>query len=218
MKFFLDTAVVDEIRPIAELGILDGVTTNPTLIHKSGKPFKETILAICDIVKGPVSVEVTSEDRAGMLKEAREFATWSPHVVVKVPLCREGIAAVATLTRENIRTNVTLCFSPAQALIAAKAGASYISPFIGRLDDIGHNGMELIAEIRQVYDNYGYPTEVLAASIRSPLHVREAALAGADVSTLPAKVFDQLLHHPLTDKGIAMFNADWAAATKQGQV
>ncbi|HYY58573.1 MAG TPA: fructose-6-phosphate aldolase [Pyrinomonadaceae bacterium] len=210
MKFFLDTANLDEIREGAELGLIDGVTTNPTLVAKEGSvDFKQHIAAICEIVQGDVSAEVTSLDLEGMLREGREYARIAPNVVVKCPLTRDGLKATRRLTDEGTKVNVTLCFSAAQAILAAKAGAAYISPFIGRLDDIGQNGLELLAEIVEIYDNYDWKTEVLAASIRHPIHVVEAARMGADVATMPFKVIDQLMKHPLTDKGLDQFLADW---------
>lgn len=210
MKFFLDTANLDEIRRIASMGILDGVTTNPSLIAKeSGKPFEQIIQEICAIVDGPISAEVISLEAVGMLEEGRKLAKIHRNVVVKVPLTAEGLKAAKAFKAEGIRTNVTLCFSATQALMAAKAGATYVSPFVGRLDDIGLDGMELIREIVAIYENYGYDTQVLAASIRQPRHVTDSALAGAHVATIPTKVFDQMLKHPLTDKGIEGFLADW---------
>ncbi|MEK6737441.1 MAG: fructose-6-phosphate aldolase [Planctomycetota bacterium] len=215
MKFFIDTADVKEIREAHSLGILDGVTTNPSLIAKTGRPFRETIEEICSIVKGPVSAEVVSLDTEGMLKEARELAKIAENIVVKIPLIKNGLKAVKRLTDEGIKTNVTLCFSSNQALLAAKAGGTYVSPFVGRLDDRGHNGMELIEEIRMIYDNYGYQTEIIVASIRNPLHVRDAALMGADVSTIPFNVFDMLVQHPLTDEGVRKFLSDWEKVPKK---
>jgi transaldolase len=209
MKFFLDTANISEIREAASLGILDGVTTNPSLVAKEGRDFEEVLLEICAAVDGPVSAEVTALDLDGILSEGRRLARVHPNVVVKCPLIKTGIQATKILSGEGIRVNVTLCFSANQALVAAKAGAAYISPFIGRLDDISEIGMDLIRQIRQIYDNYGFETEILAASIRHPVHVLEAALAGADVATMPAKVFDALLNHPLTDAGLKKFLADW---------
>lgn len=215
MKFFIDTADVKEIREAHSLGILDGVTTNPSLIAKTGRPFRETIEEICSIVQGPVSAEVVSLDTEGMLKEARELAKIAENIVVKIPLIKNGLKAVKRLTDEGIKTNVTLCFSSNQALLAAKAGGTYVSPFVGRLDDRGHNGMELIEEIRMIYDNYGYQTEIIVASIRNPLHVRDAALMGADVSTIPFNVFDMLVQHPLTDEGVRKFLSDWEKVPKK---
>lgn len=210
MKFFIDTASLKEIREASELGLIDGVTTNPSLIAKEGDvDFKEHIAAICAIVPGPVSAEVTSLDTEGMLREGREYARIATNVVVKCPLTRDGLRATKTLTEEGIRVNVTLCFSATQAILAAKAGAAFISPFIGRLDDIGQNGLQLLEEIVDIYGNYGWGTEVLAASIRHPIHVIEAARLGADIATIPFKVIDQLIKHPLTDKGLDGFLADW---------
>ena len=215
MKFFIDTADVKEIREAHSLGILDGVTTNPSLIAKTGRPFRETIEEICSIVKGPVSAEVVSLDTEGMLKEARELAKIAENIVVKIPLIKNGLKAVKRLTEEGIKTNVTLCFSSNQALLAAKAGGTYVSPFVGRLDDRGQVGMELIEEIRTIYDNYGYRTEIIVASIRNPIHVRDAAMMGADVATIPFNVFDLLVQHPLTDDGVKRFLADWEKVPKK---
>jgi transaldolase len=213
MKFFIDTANLDEIREANEMGLIDGVTTNPTLVAKEGKvDFKKHIAKICDLVKGDVSAEVTALDTEGMLREGRELAKIAPNVVVKCPLTLDGLKATRTFRDEGTKVNVTLCFSAAQALLAAKAGATYISPFIGRLDDIGQDGMQLIRDIVQIYDNYGFTTEVLAASIRHPMHIVDAALAGADVSTIPFKVIQQLVKHPLTDKGLESFLSDWKKA------
>ena len=209
MKFFIDTADLDEIREAEDLAILDGVTTNPSLIAKAGKPFKDTILQICNIVNGPVSTEVTALDKDGMLKQGREYATWHKNVVVKLPTTREGVKACKVLTGEGIKTNLTLCFSANQALLVAKAGATYVSPFVGRVDDISQDGMQLIKDIVLIYKNYGYTTQVLAASIRHPMHVVDAAKAGAHVATIPWKVLDMLFNHPLTDKGLAAFLKDW---------
>lgn len=209
MKFFIDTASVAEIREAESLGILDGVTTNPSLISKEGKPFKETILEILSIVDGPVSVEVVATEKEGMLREAHEFAKWHKNVVIKLPTTRDGVKACKVLSDEGIKTNLTLCFSPTQALLVAKAGATYVSPFVGRLDDISHNGMDLIRQIVEIYEIYGYDTQVLAASIRHPLHVVESALAGAHVATIPWKVLDAMFNHPLTEKGLAAFLKDW---------
>lgn len=210
MKFFIDTANLNEIREAADLGLIDGVTTNPSLVAKeSGVDFKTHMLNICELVNGPVSVEVTSLDVAGMMREGLEYAKYAPNVVVKCPLTRDGLKATRQLSEQNIKVNVTLCFSAAQAILAAKAGATYISPFVGRLDDVGQNGMELIREIVEIYKNYAWKTEVLVASVRSPLHVIEAARMGAHVATIPFKVLDQLIKHPLTDKGLDQFLADW---------
>jgi transaldolase len=210
MKFFIDTANLDEIREANDLGMIDGVTTNPSLVAKEGEvDFKERIAEICSIVKGDVSAEVTSLDTEGMLREGREYAKIAPNVVIKCPLTLDGLKATRKFREEGTKVNVTLCFSAAQALLAAKAGASYISPFIGRLDDIGQNGMQLIHEIVQIYQNYNFETEVLAASIRHPMHIVDCALAGADVATIPFKVITQLVKHPLTDKGLEGFLSDW---------
>ncbi len=215
MKFFVDTADVAEIRELAATGLLDGVTTNPSLVAKTGRDFKETIAEICAVVPGPVSAEVTALDAEGMIREGRILAKIAKNVTVKVPLTMDGLKACRTLTSEGTLVNVTLCFSATQALMAAKAGATFVSPFIGRLDDIGLDGMQLIREIRQIYDNYpALSTEILAASIRSINHVRDAAIIGADVATIPPGVLKQLIKHPLTDKGIEMFMSDWAK-TKQ---
>ena len=211
MKFFIDTAEIGEIRECAELGLVDGVTTNPSLVKKSGRPFKQLLGEICALVDGPVSAEVAALDAETMLAEARVLAKLAPNIVVKAPLTWDGLKTCRALAAEGVRTNVTLCFSANQALLAAKAGAAYISPFIGRLDDVGAEGMELIREIRAVYDNYGFATEVLAASLRTPEHVKLCALAGADVATLPPAVLRGLVKHPLTDKGLETFSADWAA-------
>ena len=210
MKFFIDTANLDEIREANEMGLIDGVTTNPSLVAKEGDvDFKEHLSKICEMVKGDVSAEVTALDTEGMLKEGREYAKVAPNVVVKCPLTMDGLKATRTLTEEGTGVNVTLCFSAAQAILAAKAGARYISPFIGRLDDISTNGMQLIHDIVQIYDNYDFDTQVLAASIRHPMHIVDCALAGADVATIPYKVIQQLVKHPLTDKGLDAFLADW---------
>ena len=209
MKFFIDTANIDEIREAASLGILDGVTTNPSLVSKEGKDFRKLLDEILEIVDGPVSAEVIATDYEEILNEAREYAAIHKNIVVKVPLIKEGLKAVKTLSKEKIKVNVTLCFSPAQALLAAKAGATYISPFIGRLDDISTSGMDLISQIVQIYRNYNYNTEVLVASVRHPLHLVEAALIGADICTMPFSVIDKLFNHPLTDIGLRKFLADW---------
>ena len=210
MKFFADTADVNEIRDLAETGLIDGVTTNPSLIAKTGRDFKETIREICALVEGPVSAEVAAVDADGMIEEGRALAKIADNVAIKVPLTWDGLKACRALTQGGTKVNVTLCFSANQALLAAKAGATFVSPFIGRLDDIGVDGMELIGDIRAIYDNYGtLSTEILAASIRSPNHVRVAALAGADVATIPPAVIKSLVKHPLTDKGLATFLTDW---------
>jgi len=209
MKFFLDTANLDELRAGAKWGIVDGVTTNPTLIAKEGKPIKEQIAAICDIIDGPISAEVVSTEAKAMITEGRDLAKIHKNVIVKLPLIRDGIEACSALSKEGVRVNVTLCFSAAQALIAAKAGAYFISPFVGRLDDIGATGMDLIHQVVHIYQNYDFDTQVLAASLRGPLHVVDAALAGAHIGTLPFKVMDQLFNHPLTDKGLDQFLKDY---------
>jgi len=209
MKFFIDTANIDEIREAASLGVLDGVTTNPSLVAKEKKDFRKLLEEICSVVDGPISAEVISLDYDGIIKEARDLVKIHKNIVVKIPLVKEGLKAVKALNGEGIRSNVTLCFSANQALLAAKAGAYFISPFIGRLDDVGQNGMDLISQIVTIYRNYGFSTEVLVASIRHPIHVVEAALIGADICTMPFKVIDQLVKHPLTDIGIERFLADW---------
>jgi transaldolase len=214
MKFFIDTADVSEIKEAESLGILDGVTTNPTLISKTGRPFKETIEEICTIVKGPVSAEVVSTETEAIIKEGRDLAKIADNIVVKVPLIKDGLKAVKVLTSEGIKVNVTLCFSSNQALLAAKVGATYISPFVGRLDDKGHTGMEVVDEIRTIYDNYDFDTEIIVASIRTPLHVRDAALMGADIATIPLEVFNKIVQHPLTDAGLKSFLADWEKVPK----
>jgi transaldolase len=214
MEFFIDTGIVEEIEKAMELGIVDGVTTNPSLIAKSGRSQEEVIKDICQLIDGPISAEVISTDKAGMLSEAEVLAAIHPNVVIKLPLTQDGIAACKVLSDKNIKTNVTLCFSPNQALLAAKAGATYISPFIGRLDDIGHDGMGLIEEIRAIYDQYGFMTKILAASVRHGQHVREASLVGADVATMPYKVIESLYQHPLTDKGLEAFLKDHAKSQK----
>lgn len=214
MKFFVDTADVDEIREMADTGLMDGVTTNPSLILKSGRDILEVTKEICDMVDGPVSAEVTALDYEGMMKEAAVLADIADNVCIKLPLTMDGLKACKALTGQGHQTNVTLCFSATQALLAAKAGATFISPFIGRLDDMGIDGMELIEDIRTIYDNYGFETEILAASIRTINHVKDSALAGADVATIPPSTLKALVKHPLTDKGLDAFMADWA---KTGQ-
>jgi transaldolase len=209
MKFFVDTAEVKDIEELSATGLLDGVTTNPSLIAKSGRDFKEVVKEICGIVPGPVSAEVASTEYETMLAEADVLSKLADNVVIKLPLTWDGLKACKTLTGKGIKTNVTLCFSANQALLAAKVGATYISPFIGRLDDINAEGMQLIEDIRQIYDNYAFTTEILAASLRSVNHVSQAALAGADVATIPPAVIRKLVEHPLTDKGLAAFIADW---------
>ncbi len=208
MKIFIDSADLSEIRDAAAMGVVDGVTTNPTLIAKTGRPLRDVIADICEIVDGPISAEVISTDYEGIVKEGRELAKMHKNIVVKVPLIAEGLKAVRTFSNEGIKTNVTLCFSPTQALLTAKAGATYVSPFIGRLDDVATDGMDLIQQIVTIYQNYGLKTEVLAASIRHPVHVVQSALIGAHVATIPHKVILQLLQHPLTESGLAKFLAD----------
>jgi transaldolase len=209
MKFFADTADIGEIRELSDMGLLDGVTTNPSLVAKTGRDFKDIIREICAIVEGPVSAEVTALEADGMLVEGRRLAELAPNVAVKVPMTWDGLKACRALSQAGTKVNVTLCFNANQALLAAKAGAAFISPFIGRLDDASEDGMEVIDEIRQIYDNYDFETEILAASIRSVNHVKFAALAGADVATVPPAVLKALVKHPLTDKGIELFTADW---------
>jgi len=210
MKFFVDTADVSEIRDLAETGLIDGVTTNPSLVLKANRPYSDILKEICEVVPGPVSAEVAAIDLAGMLKEGRSLAKLADNIVIKVPLTWDGLKACRAFRAEGTMVNVTLCFSANQALLAAKAGASFISPFVGRLDDINMDGMELIQDIRTIYDNYpALETEILVASVRSPNHVKEAALIGADVATCPAAVIKSLVNHPLTDKGLAQFVADW---------
>jgi len=213
MKFFLDTANLDEIRQAMSLGVLDGITTNPTLAAKEKKPFRDLVLEICEIVKpGVVNAEVVSTDTEGIIREGREVASWHPNIVVKVPMIPDGVRAMKTLTREGIRINVTLVFSATQALIVAKAGAYFVSPFLGRLDDVSENGLILLRDILEIYRAYNYPTQVLAASLRHPIHVLEAAKMGAHIGTMPFKVFEQLFKHPLTDRGLEGFLKDWEKA------
>lgn len=211
MKFFIDTANVEEIQEAASLGILDGVTTNPTLLaREKGKgDFKAILKKICQIVQGPVSAEVVGQDQDSMVSEARELAKIDEHIVIKIPLVKEGLKAIGRLKQEGIRTNATLVFSPNQAILAAKAGASFLSPFVGRLDDASHFGMDLIRQIMPIFENYEFETEVIVASVRNPLHVVEAALAGADIVTIPFKVIEQMIRHPLTDVGVSRFLDDW---------
>jgi transaldolase len=209
MKFFVDTADVKEIRELADMGLLDGVTTNPSLIMKAGRPMKDVIAEICEIVEGPVSAEVAATDYEAMMREASVLSKIAGNVCIKVPLTFDGLKACKALSSAGTKVNVTLCFSANQALLAAKAGASFISPFVGRIDDTGSDGMELIAEIRTIYDNYDFDTEILAASIRSVNHVKDAAMIGADVATVPPAILKALIQHPLTDKGLAAFLADW---------
>lgn len=209
MKFFLDTASVEQVRAAASWGVLDGVTTNPTLVAREGRDHKELIQEISRYVRGPISVETTSLDAGGMIREAEAFVGWADNVVVKVPMTPEGLRAVVALRDRNIRTNVTLVFTPMQALLAAKAGAYFVSPFVGRLDDIGHVGMDVVRDAVDILQSYGYDTQVLAASLRSPLHVLEAARAGADIATMPFATMESLFKHPLTDQGIERFLVDW---------
>jgi len=213
MKFFLDTANLEEIRQGVSFGVIDGITTNPTLVAKEKRPFREHVVEICDIVKhGEVSAEVVSTDTAGILREAREIATWHPNMIVKIPTIPDGVRALSVLSKEGIRVNMTLVFSAPQALIVAKAGAYFVSPFLGRLDDIGSDGLTLLREIMDIYQAYNYPTQVLAASLRHPLHVIAAARMGAHIGTMPFKVFEQLFKHPLTDRGLEGFLKDWEKA------
>ncbi len=216
MEFFIDTAITEEIREINAWGVLSGVTTNPSLIVASGRNFKEVVLEIAALVGGAISAEVTALDAEGMIKEGLEVAQWSPHVVVKLPLTPAGLQACKVLTNKGIKTNVTLCFNVPQALLAARAGATYISPFVGRVDDIGWDGIELVRQIKEAYSLGNITTKVLAASIRHPAHVVQAALAGADVATIPYKVFKQMIKHPLTDTGLDGFMKDWAKRADQG--
>ena len=214
MKIFLDTANIDEIKEAEAWGIIDGVTTNPTLIAREGKDFKEVVEEICSLVDGPISAEVISLEAQGMVDEARELAKLHENITIKIPMCVEGLKAVSVLSAEGVKTNVTLVFSASQALLAAKAGATFVSPFVGRLDDNTHYGMDIIEQIVQVYENYGYPTEIIVASVRSPLHVLESAIAGADIATIPFKVLKQMATHPLTDVGIENFLKDWEGMSK----
>jgi transaldolase len=215
MKFFIDTAEISEIRAALELGLVDGVTTNPSLIAKSGRVFQEVLAEITALVDGPISAEVLATDAAGMIREGQELAKIHPrNIVIKVPMTDEGLKATRIFSAEGIKTNVTLVFSPLQALLAAKAGATYVSPFVGRLDDIGHDGMEGVEQIRTIFDNYGYETETIVASLRSPLHVLRAGLIGADICTIPYAVIMQLAKHPLTDIGVEKFLADWHKSKK----
>jgi transaldolase len=209
MKFFVDTADVKEIEELNDLGLVDGVTTNPSLIMKSGGKILDVTKQICDIVKGPVSAEVTAMDYAGMMKQAKVLAAIADNIAIKVPLTMDGLKACRAIRSEGRMVNVTLCFSATQALLAAKAGATFISPFVGRVDDMADDGMEIVSEIRTIYDNYGFKTEILAASIRTVNHVKQAALIGADIATVPAKIIKALYNHPLTDKGLESFLADW---------
>ncbi len=214
MKFFIDTANIEEIKRGVEMGMVDGVTTNPSLVAKEDKPFVDILKEICDVVDGPVNAEVVSLEAEGMIEEAHQLMKIDEKIVIKVPMIVEGLKAVKRLSAEGIKTNVTLIFSSAQALLAAKAGASYVSPFVGRLDDISHQGLELVSDIMGVYQNYGYESEVIVASVRNPLHVMDSALIGADIATIPLKVIEQLAKHPLTDRGMDQFLADWEKRKK----
>jgi transaldolase len=214
MKFFIDSADIGEIKEAASMGMVDGVTTNPSLVAKTGRKFRDVLVEICDVVRGPVSAEVVSTKVDGMMKEARELSALRPNIVVKIPLIAEGLKAVKICSEEGIHTNVTLCFSATQALLAAKAGATYISPFVGRLDDVSADGMSLVADIIEIYENYGFDTQVLVASVRHPIHVVEAAKLGAHVATCPLSVLLQLTRHPLTDAGLAKFLSDWEKVPK----
>lgn len=214
MKFFIDTANIEEIKKAVDMGMVDGVTTNPSLIAKEKKPFEKIIKDICAIVDGPISAEVISLEAEGMIEEGRKLSAIHPNIVIKIPMITEGLKAVRKLADEKIRTNVTLVFSSSQALMAAKAGASYVSPFVGRLDDISQTGMDLVSDIMTIYENYGYTTEIIVASVRNPLHVIDAALIGAHIATIPYKVIEQLAKHPLTDLGMEKFLADWEKRAK----
>jgi transaldolase len=218
MKIFLDTANIDEIREAASLGVLDGVTTNPSLVSKEGRGFRETIEDIARIVSGPISAEVTALEADEMVRQGREYASWATNVVVKCPLTAEGLKATSRLSRDGIKVNVTLVFSAPQGLLAVKAGASFISPFVGRIDDTGHDGMELVRDLRLILDNYDYSAEIIAASIRHPIHVVQAAKIGAHIATMPYKVFESLLKHPLTDRGLEQFLADWKKVPQEARV
>ena len=215
MKFFIDSADIEEIKTAKLRGWVDGVTTNPSLIAKTGRPFHETIKQICSLVEGPVSAEVIGLEIEDMVREGKELAKLADNVVVKIPMTENGLVAVRKLTAEGIQTNVTLVFNPLQALLVAKAGGTMVSPFVGRLDDIGQNGMSMVSEIVEIFKNYDFQTEVLVASVRSPIHIQEAALMGADIATIPFKVLQQITHHPLTDKGIKLFLDDWAKSQKK---
>ena len=211
MNLFLDTADIAVLRTLAATGLVDGVTTNPSIIAKSGRPMRELIAEICELVEGPVSAEVAANDIEGMLTEGRALADIAPNVVVKLPLTKDGLTVTRVLAEEGLQINVTLCFSANQALLAAKAGATYVSPFVGRLDDVGEDGIQLLHDIRAIYDNYAFDTEILAASMRSPEHVQAAAIAGADCATVPPAVFEALFKHPLTETGLELFKTDWAS-------
>ncbi len=214
MKLFIDTANLDEIKKAAAMGVLDGVTTNPTLMSKENMPFRELLTEICKVVEGPVSAEVVATDAKGMVKEAEELAKIAANITIKIPSTTEGLVAIRKLAEKSIMTNATLCFSPTQALLVAKAGATFVSPFVGRLDDISSDGMDLVSQIATIYGNYGYDTEIIVASIRNPMHVVNTALIGADIATVPFKVIEQLMKHPLTDVGLKKFLADWEKVKK----
>lgn len=215
MKFFIDTANIAEIREAASLGIIDGCTTNPTLLSKEKASYRDILKEICEIIEGPVSAEVVAMDAAGMVKEGKELCKIADNIIIKVPCIREGVKAMGMFRKEGIQTNATLCFSANQALLVAKAGATYVSPFVGRIDDVGNPGMELIREIVQIYNNYSFATQVIVSSVRHPQHVYESAVIGADVATIPFKVLEQLIRHPLTDSGLKSFLADWEKVTKK---
>ncbi|WP_316897454.1 fructose-6-phosphate aldolase [Pseudodesulfovibrio indicus] len=215
MQFFLDTANLDQIREVADLGLLDGVTTNPTIMSREGGDWREQAARICELVDGPVSLEVIATNHEAMIKEAKDLVSFGPNVVVKIPMIAEGLKALRELTERGIKTNVTLVFSPAQALLAAKLGATYVSPFVGRLDGLSQSGMEAVEQMRTIFDNYDFSTKILVASVRHPLHVLESGLIGADVITLPYSTIMQLVKHPLTDSGLAAFLADWEAFQKK---
>ncbi|NLY55422.1 MAG: fructose-6-phosphate aldolase [Firmicutes bacterium] len=215
MKLFLDTANIDEIREAASLGVIAGVTTNPSLVAKEGRDFREVVSQICEIVDGPISAEVVSTEAAGMIREAEELASWHKNIVIKIPICWEGLKATSVLSKQGIKTNLTLAFTPNQALLAARAGATYVSPFVGRLDDISTEGMAMIRQVAEIFRLHDLSTEIIAASIRHPLHVVEAALAGAHIATIPYKTLQQMVQHPLTDIGIERFLADWEKVPKR---
>lgn len=215
MKFFLDTANIEEIREAASLGVIAGVTTNPSLIAKEGRDFRQVVLEICQIVDGPISAEVVSMEAAGMVKEAQELAKWHDNIVIKIPICWEGLKATHALSQKGIKTNLTLCFSASQALLAARAGATYVSPFVGRLDDISTDGLALIRDIAAIFQVHNLDTQIITASVRHPLHVIDAAMAGADIATIPYKVLQQMVKHPLTDIGIERFLSDWEKVPKK---
>ena len=215
MKFFIDTANIAEIREAASLGIIDGCTTNPTLLSKEKGSYKEILKEICEIIPGPVSAEVVSMDAEGMFKEGKDLSKVADNIIIKVPCIREGVKALSMFKKEGIQTNATLCFSTNQGLVVAKAGATYVSPFVGRVDDVGNSGMDLIRELVQVYNNYSFATQIIVSSVRHPQHVYESAIIGADVATIPFKVLEQLIKHPLTDAGVASFLADWEKVTKK---